>query len=116
MKKILIIGTGGIGKRHIRGFLRTGRAKIWIVEPSEEKRQEVLRDYAIEEGYPDLKNADLASFDLAVICAPAQCRHTQVHRQRLGLLRGEKPYGRTEADGGARGPFCISGKPDARYN
>lgn len=71
MKKVLIIGTGGIGKRHIRGFLKTGRAKLWVVEPVEEKRAEVLREYAIEGGYADLARADLPAFDLAVICAPA---------------------------------------------
>jgi predicted dehydrogenase len=71
LKKVLIIGTGGIGKRHIRGFLKTGRAKLWVVEPVAEKRAEVLRDYAIEQGFADLGQADLKSFDLAVICAPA---------------------------------------------
>ena len=29
---ILIIGAGGIGKRHIKGYLGTSRAKISIVE------------------------------------------------------------------------------------
>jgi predicted dehydrogenase len=71
MKKVLIIGTGGIGKRHIRGFLKTGRSKLWVVEPAADKLAEVLRDYAIEDGYSDLGKADLSSFDLAVICAPA---------------------------------------------
>lgn len=71
MKKVLIIGTGGIGKRHIRGYLKTGRARLSVVEPVEEKRAEALRDYAIEKGYADLREADLKAFDLAVICAPA---------------------------------------------
>ncbi len=71
MKRVLIIGTGGIGKRHIRGFLKTGRARLSVVEPVAEKRAEVLREYAIESGHGDLGEADLKSFDLAVICAPA---------------------------------------------
>ena len=34
---ILIIGAGGIGKRHIKGYLGTRRAKISIVEPDVKK-------------------------------------------------------------------------------
>ena len=36
---ILIIGAGGIGKRHIKGYLGTSRAKISIVEPDVNKQK-----------------------------------------------------------------------------
>jgi predicted dehydrogenase len=71
MRNVLIIGAGGIGKRHIRGFLKTGAAKVSIVEPDPSKRAEVLRTYPLERGYADLKEVDLTACDLAVICAPA---------------------------------------------
>ena len=37
MKNILIIGAGGIGRRHIKGYLETKRAIISIVEPDKNK-------------------------------------------------------------------------------
>jgi predicted dehydrogenase len=71
MKRVLIVGTGGIGKRHVRGLLKTGRARLWAVEPDAAKLAEVLRDYDIQEGCADVREADLRAFDAAVICAPA---------------------------------------------
>lgn len=68
---VLIIGAGGIGKRHIRGYLKTGRAEVFIVEPDREKRIQVLSDYDLSGGYAELDDADLEVFDAAVICAPA---------------------------------------------
>jgi len=70
MKKVLIVGTGGVGARHIRAFLKTGRARLWAVEPDAAKLAEVLRDYDIEEGYADVGQVDLSAFDAAIICAP----------------------------------------------
>ena len=71
MKKVLIVGAGGISKRHIRGFLRTGRAKLAVVEPDEGKRAQVMGDYDIEDGRADIGDVELSAFDAAVICAPA---------------------------------------------
>ena len=70
-KHVLIIGAGGIGKRHIRGFLTTGRARLSLVEPVAERRQAAQREFAIERAEADLTAVDLATVDLAVICAPA---------------------------------------------
>ena len=39
MKNVLIIGTGGIGRRHIKGYLSTNRASLSIVEPDDEKKK-----------------------------------------------------------------------------
>ncbi|OGV71042.1 MAG: hypothetical protein A3K19_03045 [Lentisphaerae bacterium RIFOXYB12_FULL_65_16] len=71
MKNMLIIGAGGIAHRHIRGFLKTGRARLAIVEPDAQKRDAVRKDYGIERAYADISEADLPGFDGAVICAPA---------------------------------------------
>lgn len=77
MHNVIIIGTGGIGKRHIRGYLATGRARLSFVEPHAERRQEAEELYAPEFAYADLADADLGAFDLAVICTPAHL-HLQV--------------------------------------
>jgi predicted dehydrogenase len=71
VKRVLIIGSGGIGKRHIRGYLKTERATVSVVEPNRERREEVMTEYALDRAFDDLADAPLADFDLAVICAPA---------------------------------------------
>lgn len=80
MKRVLIIGAGGIGKRHIRGFLKTGRVHLSICEPDEAKRDGALGDYDIEHGYGDVGEAPLGSFDAAVIAAPAHV-HVPIGQQ-----------------------------------
>jgi len=72
MKRALIVRTGGIGKRHVRGFLDTARVRLSVCEPDQTRRQEVLRDYDIETGYADFAEAPLDPFDLAVVSTPAQ--------------------------------------------
>ena len=71
MKKALIIGAGGIGKRHLRGFLKTGRVDVSICEPSASVREEVASQYAVKAAHASLEAVDLKSFDLAVVAAPA---------------------------------------------
>ncbi|PXA96223.1 hypothetical protein DMC47_18105 [Nostoc sp. 3335mG] len=71
MKRVLIIGSGGIGRRHLRGYEATGRASLAIVEPHAERRREVESSFSLSGSYADLEEADLSAFDLAVICAPA---------------------------------------------
>ena len=44
MKNVLIIGTGGIGRRHIKGYLSTNRASLSIVEPDDEKKNIVQKE------------------------------------------------------------------------
>jgi len=71
MKKVLIIGSGGIGRRHLRGYAATGRAELSIIEPHAERRAEVESAFTIQQSFAELAQADLSAFDLAVICAPA---------------------------------------------
>lgn len=75
MRRVLIVGSGGIGRRHIKGFLKTGRASLAVVEPDEGRRNAVLAEFPIEDAYKSIDEANLSSFDLAVICSPA---HTHV--------------------------------------
>jgi predicted dehydrogenase len=67
----LIIGTGGIGLRHLKGYTQSGRARLSVVEPDATKRANTVRDFDIDQEYADVRDADLRRFDLAVICAPA---------------------------------------------
>ncbi len=71
MHRILIVGSGGIGKRHIRGFQATKRAQLSIVEPDDDRRHQAQEEYGIQTGYRRLEDAPLAELDAAVIAAPA---------------------------------------------
>ena len=79
MKRVLIVGSGGIGRRHLKGYGLTGRASLAIVEPDAGRRAEAAELFGIAEAYTDIAEADLTSFDLAVICAPANF-HVQLIR------------------------------------
>lgn len=76
MKRVIVIGTGGIGKRHIRGLLRTGRATLDFVEPDPVRRAEAVAAYAHGAAFASLQEANLAGYDLAFICAPAHTHTT----------------------------------------
>lgn len=100
MKRVLIVGSGGIGRRHLRGYTLTGRAELAIVEPDEGRRREAAELFGITEAYSTLGDADLSRLDLAVICAPANF-HVALIRQcaaaRLPFMV-EKPLSVTMDD------------------
>jgi predicted dehydrogenase len=71
VKRVVVIGSGGIGRRHLKGYGQTGRAALAIVEPDTARRAEAVEMFGLTEAYSDLAEADLERFDLAIICAPA---------------------------------------------
>ena len=71
MKNVLIVGAGGIGRRHIKGYLSTSRASLSIVEPDDEKNNTIQKEFSIDKTYTSIGQANLDQFDLAVICSPA---------------------------------------------
>ena len=72
--KILVIGTGSIGERHLRCLQTTGRCEMAFCEPMEERRAEVAERYGISSDLA-FENLDAAlaatTFDAAVVAAPA---------------------------------------------
>ena len=80
MRQVLIIGMGGIGKRHLRGFMKTGRTEISICEPSAAIREETASHHPIKAAHASLDAVDLAQFDLAVVAAPAHVHIPIAHR------------------------------------
>ncbi|MEC5128617.1 Gfo/Idh/MocA family oxidoreductase [Verrucomicrobiales bacterium BCK34] len=69
--RILIIGVGSIGERHLRCFQTTGRCEVAFCEPNEERRNEVAARYdAI--GYDSWEGAlEAETLSAAVIASPA---------------------------------------------
>lgn len=92
-EKVLVIGTGSIGERHLRCFLETGRADICFCEPNEAQRTAIASRYPAP-GYASVEEAvDAESPTAAVICTPAPTHlpiATQLLRRGLALLI-EKP-------------------------
>lgn len=75
-RKILIIGCGSIGERHLRCFVRSSLAQVTACDPNSELLQKIERDYSVPT-FSSLKDAFAnVSFDGAVICTPA---HTHVN-------------------------------------
>lgn len=72
--RVLIVGVGSIGERHLRCFQATGRATLSFCETSPELRDRISERYGIEWCYAALDDA-LADggkpFDVAVIATPA---------------------------------------------
>ncbi len=71
MHRLLIVGVGSIGERHLRCFGSTGRAECSICEVNESLRNQVADRYNVSRRYDDLNAALADSFDAAVIAAPA---------------------------------------------
>lgn len=69
--KVLVIGVGSIGERHVRTFLATQRVSVSICETTDAKRNEVAARYPVQAAYPDLDAALGAEHDVAVIATPA---------------------------------------------
>ncbi len=91
--RVVVIGAGSIGTRHVRCFLQTGRTEVAVCEPREERLAELARDYSLSGLYQSLDEVPLGDFDCAVICVPAHL-HVPVAMKLLeaGLhLLIEKP-------------------------
>ena len=69
--RLLIIGVGSIGLRHLRCFQATGRVRASICEPNEALRLRVAGEQQVERHYADLDAALADRHDAAIIAAPA---------------------------------------------
>ncbi len=69
--RVLVIGVGSIGERHLRCFGGSGRAEVSFVEPNPSLREVVARRYPAARARVDLEAALAAGVDAAVIATPA---------------------------------------------
>ncbi len=74
MKRILVIGGGSIGERHLRCFLRTGRAEVALCDVNEDLRTEIARRYNVLKTYASLNDALETTFDTGVTRIPLRCK------------------------------------------
>jgi len=70
--RLLIVGVGSIGERHLRTFGATDRAELSICEANEKLRTTVAERYGIKKAYASLDEAIAdKSFELALIATPS---------------------------------------------
>ena len=93
--RVLIIGGGSIGERHLRCFLKTGDADVSLCEIDAEGRSRLAANYPISGCYGDLNAALAATPELVVVCTPAHLHIDQSIQcvQAGAHLLIEKPLG-----------------------
>lgn len=74
MHKLVVIGVGSIGERHVRCFQRTGRAAVSIVEINPALRKSIADRYNVP-AFATLEEALAAGPTVAVVATPA---HTHI--------------------------------------
>jgi predicted dehydrogenase len=70
-QKVLIVGVGSIGERHLRCFQKTGRADISICELNDDLRTQIADRYSVANSFASWEQALASDFDAAAICTPA---------------------------------------------
>ena len=90
--RVLVIGAGSIGERHVRTFLATGRAEVSICEPHGERCKAVAERYSVR-AYDDLEASLAEAPDAAVVATPADSHVSIANRVASGgtHLLIEKP-------------------------
>jgi len=72
MTRVLVIGVGSIGERHLRCFQTTGRADVSICETNTALRERIAASYGVRHAFASLDAALSTAHDAVVICTPAQ--------------------------------------------
>jgi predicted dehydrogenase len=97
--RVLVIGVGSIGERHLRCFQQTGRCELSFAEIDDALRQTIAERYGTI-GFASLDESISQRPDVAVVCTPAHLHvlmATQLAEAGIHLLI-EKPLG-TSLDG-----------------
>ncbi len=93
--RVLIIGVGSIGERHLRCFGLTDRADLSLCEINPELRNTIVRRYDIKTSFESVDEALLSEPDVAVVCVPAHLHvpiATNIAARGIHVLC-EKPMG-----------------------
>ncbi|HOJ31711.1 MAG TPA: Gfo/Idh/MocA family oxidoreductase [bacterium] len=86
MKKILVVGGGGIGKRHIDGFFRTGQCEVSVCEVDHKKIEQIKQTYQLHSTFSDFNSIDLSQFDAIVIATPANYHVSMAKRCAMAFV------------------------------
>ena len=78
--RVLVVGTGSIGERHLRCLVNGKRAGVGVCEPNDLLRENVTRRYAVAAEFAALDRALGQQWHAAVIATPADT-HVSIARQ-----------------------------------
>ncbi len=98
--RLLIVGGGRIGERHLRCFLKARKSlNVTLAEPRAARRRELAAKYPLEGVTGDLNELDLGEFGAAVLATPADLHiaHARLLARAGCHLLIEKPLCVTEA-------------------
>jgi len=70
MHKILVVGAGSIGERHIRCLQNTKRAVVGICEINDDLRKKVSSAHDISKSFSNLEDALESEWDVGIIATP----------------------------------------------
>ena len=92
MPRVLIVGGGSIGERHLGCFQHVG-AEVALCENFDERRAEVAQRYQLKESFATVEAATVHPWDAVVICTPAHLhvRHCVELAPHTPALLIEKP-------------------------
>lgn len=98
--RVLVVGVGSIGERHLRCFAATGRACLSLCDVNPDLLRTMSNRYSVMEAFADLDSALAAGPEVVVIGTPA---HLHVPMARAAVQAGahvliEKPLS-TSLDG-----------------
>jgi predicted dehydrogenase len=69
--RILVVGGGSIGERHLRCFQRQAGIEVALCELNAERRSRIAREYSVRRSFADVSEAADLAWDAAIICTPA---------------------------------------------
>ncbi|MEX2112562.1 MAG: Gfo/Idh/MocA family oxidoreductase [Pirellulales bacterium] len=69
--RVLVVGAGSIGERHVRCFGATGRARLSVCETNAAVRISVAKQYAVDDAFERFEDALAAEPEVVVIATPA---------------------------------------------
>ncbi len=95
LHRVLIVGAGSIGERHLRCFLATGRAEIVLVEADAQRCRNIAERYGVANAFTEMAAGLAEKPNSAVIATPAPLHVAQAIRlAQSGMhLLIEKPLG-----------------------
>ncbi len=82
--RLLVVGGGGIGERHVRCLLKSrpaGALEVELCEPRRDRAVDLLEKHALVTVHPAFERVDLSRFDAAVVATPAN-----LHLAQAGAL------------------------------
>lgn len=91
--KMLIVGGGSIGERHLRCFQRQPGVEVALCEPNYERCAEIADRYGLTETFADIRSAADRPWGAAVVCTPAHLHmeHSLSLLNRTKAILIEKP-------------------------